>query len=387
MRFEMNIHYPADETEKSARRMKAYREMRRADRIPVGLCIVPRFFAKAMHITYSDVFKDADTQYELLLMFQKYQIENIRSDMLTSTTLHIHPYFDNVSTASHFGGHVEWPENETLQAVPVIKTVEEMNAFSIPDPEAGLFGTIISWWRRMKELAADTRITFDGVPGKVEVPHLNLMPLGPHMIAVDLVGTNFYWWCVEYPNECREFLGKITSGLIEAEEHARVIDPRPAAYDAYGLAEDSSTIMSEDMFREFAVPYDRILYNRFGKRVRSMHMCGPSLHLHSALVDELKITDFDVFGYQVPPEKAAVTMGGRVRLFGNINPMLMLNGTAEDVRREALTTLEHLGPLGGYCMGDGANVCPGTPPENIAAMTEACEKYASGHPELFEDTI
>ena len=383
MRYEMDIDYSVEEMEKNKKRMDAYRDRRWVDRVPVGLCIVPRYFAKAMNITYRDVFKDADTQYELLLEFLKFQMENIRSDMHTSTTIHIHPYFDNVSAASHFGGQVEWPENETLQAVPVIKTIDEMKAFQIPGPEAGLFGTIISWWRRMKELAADTKVSFNGIPGKVEIPHVNLMPLGPHMIAVDLIGTDFYWWCLEYPKECHAFLGKITDGLVEAEEYVRKIDPRTNAYDNYSIAEDSSTIMSDAMFHEFVIPYDKKLYNRFGKKVRSMHMCGPSLHLHGSLVNELEITDFDVFGYQVPPEKVAVTMGGRVRLFGNINPMLMLNGTADEVRSEALATLEHLGPLNGYCMGDGANICPDTPHENIRAMTEACEIYAVKHPELF----
>jgi hypothetical protein len=36
------------------------------------------------------------------------------------------------------------------------------------------------------------------------------MPLGPHMIAVDLAGTDFYIWCVEEPELCKEFLSKIT---------------------------------------------------------------------------------------------------------------------------------------------------------------------------------
>jgi uroporphyrinogen-III decarboxylase len=203
------------------------------------------------------------------------------------------------------------------------------------------------------------------------------------MIAVDLAGTDFYIWCVEEPELCKEFLSKITQGLIEAEEYARKIDPRPNAYDAYGLAEDSSTIMSPEMFREFVAPYDKILYSRFGKQIRGMHMCGPSLHLHEVLVNDLAITAFDVFGYQVKPWDIARTMGGKVHLWGNINPMLMLSGSREEVYREVMMTLEHLGPVGGFMLGDGANVCPNTPLENINALVEASEEYAASHPELF----
>lgn len=61
----------------------------------------------------------------------------------------------------------------------------------------------------------------------------------------------------------------------------------------------------------------------------------------------------------------------------------MLSGSRDDVLREALRTLERLGPLGGYMLGDGANVCPGTPLENINALAEASAGYAAMHPELF----
>ena len=388
MRYEIDIGYPAEEMEKSRRRLEAAAGGVRLDRVPIIFCIVPRYFADAMGVRYGDIFKDADTQYEFLLHSAKYLAENIESDMTSSPVVHMHPYFDNVTAASHFGGHIEWPENETLQAVPVIDTIDKMKAFEIPDPEAGLYGTVIKWHARMKELAGETKLSFCGKEeGRVAVSPLNLMALGPHMVAIDLVGTDFYWWCVEEPELCKEFLQKITDGMIEAEQYIRKIDPRPNPYDAFGIAEDSSTIMSSEMFSEFVVPYDRQLYERFGQKHRGMHMCGPSSHLHSALVDELGITSFDSFGYQVPPEYIAKSMGGRVRLLGNINPMLMLTGTEAQVRDEVVKTLEHLGPVPGYILSDGANICPKTPLENINAIAGGAYEYAKTHPELFEGGI
>lgn len=384
MKYTIDVHYSVGEMEKSKRRMTAYSEFQRPDRIPVSFCIVPRYFTRQLGVRYNEFFKSAERQFELQLEFFKYQCENIRSDMLTAPVLNIHPYFDNVTAASHFGGHVEWPENETLHAVPTIKSMDEMMRFAIPEPTAGLFGTVIEWGQRMKELAEETRITFDGIPGKVVVPSLNLMPLGPHMIAIDLVGADFYWWCIEEPDLCKDFLMKITQGLIEAEEYIRKIDPRENPYDAYGIAEDSSTVMSPDMFREFTVPYDQILFRKFGKKTRGMHMCGNSLHLHESLVQDLDITDFNIYGYQVKPEQIARTMGNRVRLFGNINPMLMLANTKEAVAAEVWETLMHLGPLNGILLGDGANVCPGTPLENLNTLVEVSEEYAATHPDLFD---
>ena len=383
MRYELTIDYPTEEIEKSRRRLEAAANGMRLDRVPIIFCIVPRYFAHALGMRYGGIFEDADTQYEFLLRSAKYLAENIKSDMISTPEIFVHPYFDNVTAASHFGGHIEWPENETLQAVPVIDTIDKMRAFEIPDPEKGLYGTVIKWHSRMVELAAETKLSFCGKEGRVGVSPLNLMALGPHMVAIDLVGTDFYWWCVEEPKLCKEFLQKITDGIIEAEEYIRRIAPRPNPYDAFGIAEDSSTVMSAEMFSEFVLPYDRLLYERFGQKHRSMHMCGPSAHLHGALVEDLRITSFDSFGYQVAPEYIAESMGGRVRLLGNINPMLMLTGNAAQVKNEVIKTLAHLGPLPGYILSDGANICPKTPLSNINAIAEAAFEYAEMRPELF----
>jgi uroporphyrinogen-III decarboxylase len=87
------------------------------------------------------------------------------------------------------------------------------------------------------------------------------------------------------------------------------------------------------------------------------------------------MTSFDLFGYMVEPEVAARNLGGKSLMWGNINPMLMLNGTKEDVKQAARHVLEAIAPCGGLMLGDGANVCPGTPLANLAALTEAAEEY------------
>ena len=104
-------------------------------------------------------------------------------------------------------------------------------------------------------------------------------------------------------------------------------------------------------------------------------MCGNSTHLHKVLKDEVKMTGFDIFGYLVPPKVAAANLGGTTLLWGNINPMLMKDGKKEEVKRAAWECLEAMAPCGGYMLGDGANVCPGTPLESFYAIMEAAEEY------------
>ena len=380
MRFTLDIEYPPEKMAASQRRLEARQQFAYTDRVPVGFCLVPRYFTPLFSLRYCDFFVDAETQFYWQLQFAKFRIEHIPEDTFcTAPVVAVYPYFDNVLEASALGAEVVWPENETLQSQPTIHTVEAMEQYEIPPPMSGLWGRQVEWWQRMKELAEETKLTFNGKEAQVVVPLLGISGIGPHMAAVDLVGTDFYWWQVEYPEACKRFLDKITTAMLQADAYFRTIDPRQRG--GFGLAEDTVQIMSADSYREFSMPYDVRLYDALGAGLqfgRGMHMCGDSTHLHQVLRDEARISSLDLFGYVVPPQVAAKNLGGKVALSGNINPMLMLTGSKDEVKAEAMAALQAMAPCGGLMLGDGANVCPGTPLENLAALTEAAEAYGMG---------
>ena len=382
MRFKLNIDYPLDQAKCSQARLSARADYKYVDRVPVGFCIAPRFFAAEFGLTYKEFFKDAETQYYWLLQFAKYLLENIPQDLVCDIpNISVGPYFDNVVNASAFGAEIIWPENETLHAIPTVKSVEQMERMEIPSVDAGLWSRVAEWQQRMTELARQTRVTFNGREGNVKVVPPDIGGEGPHMVAIDLVGTDFYWWMVEYPRACHRFLDKITTGMIAAEENFRRMDSRPRG--GFGLAEDSAQTMSLEMFREFCGPYDNRMYDTFDKGLRfgrGMHMCGDSTHLHGALVKDLRITTFDAFGCRVSPSVAAKNLGGKMLLWGNIDPMLMRNASKAQVKQACMEALKAMAPCGGLLLGDGANVCPDTPLENMAVFTEASEEY--GLPDL-----
>ncbi len=379
MRFVVDIDYPVEKMEDSRARLEARREFRYIDRVPINYCVVPRYFMEEFGLPYLDYFSDVETQFSLQLQFAKYHIEHIPSDFCTRPVVTVHPYFDNVIPPSGQGGEIGWVDSGPPRAVPIVDTVEKMNAFEVARPTTGLRGKAVEWWMTMRRLAEQTRVSFAGAEGAVEVSPLSLGGLSPHMIAVDLVGEDFYWWMIEYPEECHAFLGKITRGEILSEENCRKIDPRPRG--GYVLAEDSAQIMSSELFERFCVPYAEELFKRYGDRVsfgRAIHMCGDSTHLHHALKEKLIMQSFDVFGYPVAPDTAAKNLGGSTLLWGNLNPMLMKEGPTAAVREAALECIREIGPCGGFMLGDGANVCPGTPLSCFEAIMETAESYGLG---------
>ena len=378
MRFSIDIDYSLEKMEANRLRIEARASFQYADRVPVAFCLVPRYFAPIFDVTYGDLFKDVEFQYYWHLQFTKYRMENILEDIWTAPGITVMPYFDNVIDADALGCEIGWSDHETPRAIPSIKSIEQMETWEAPGPGSGLWGKVLDWHFRMKELAEDTEVRIGGelAPVNVGLPSISL---SPHMSAIDLVGDNFYWWMAEYPEACHRFLRKITNALIAAEEYFR--EKAPGVRGGFGSADDSATIMSPAMYREFCVPYTGALYDRFGaglKDGRGMHMCGDSIHLLDVLRDELKISSFNIFGYMVPPKIAAEKLGKHgVWLWGNVNPMLMLSGTKSEVKAAAMAALEGMAPCGGFMLGDGANVCPGTPIENLAALTEASEEYGS----------
>jgi uroporphyrinogen-III decarboxylase len=271
---------------------------------------------------------------------------------------------------------VAWTDDNPPRAVPVIHSVEQMEAFEVASPETGLRKTAIEWFRRMQELAHETRVTFAGKEGSVAVG-ISTGGLSPHMIAIDLVGPDFYWWMLEYPEACHRFLQKITEGEIVVQKHLRELHPAIGT-DSCWIAEDSAQIMSAEMFRRFCVPYTRQLFDLFGKTERAVHMCGDSRHLHRVLKEDLAMTNFDLFGYLVPPRVIAQNLGGTTLLGGNINPMLMKDGDYGQVKTAALECIREMGPCGGLVLSDGANICPGTPLRSFRAVMDAAEEYGLG---------
>ena len=379
MRFEIEIEYPVEKMEQSRVRLEGRARFGAVDRVPVNYCVVPRYFAPIFGLRYIDYFKDAETQYYWQLQFAKFQIENIPSDFCTRPVISVLPYFDNAIQPSALGAEVGWTEDEPIRALPVIHTLEQMERFAVERLDGGLRGRAIEWWQQMREFASQTRVTFNGQEGRVEAAALTLGGLSPHMLAIDLCGEPFYWWMKEYPAACHRFLQKIATIEIEAELLTRRIDPRPRG-EIYGQAEDSATAMSPAMFKEFCVPYTNQLFERFGKGGRAVHMCGQSTHLHTVLKQDMKMTQFEIFGYQVPPRVAAANLGRDTLLWGNLNPMLMKDGSRAEVKQAARECLEAMAPWGGLMLGDGANVCPGTPLETFQAIMEAAEEY--GPPEI-----
>ena len=100
-------------------------------------------------------------------------------------------------------------------------------------------------------------------------------------------------------------------------------------------------------------------------------------HLLKYWTDDIKIDRYMGFSYLTDKRKIAEAMGGKVSIIGGVDSANLRQGTPESVREDVRKALEILKKVPGYVLMDGHNVAPGTPVENLNAVTEAAREFGS----------
>ncbi len=133
----------------------------------------------------------------------------------------------------------------------------------------------------------------------------------------------------------------------------------------------SSTMISPKFYQEFVLPHLQRLIKGLGMPV-ILHVCGdtqPILHLMAET--GAKVLSLDQCMDLAAAKK---TVAGRCGIGGNVDPMVLLFGTPEDVKRETLRSLEQGGKKGFILMA-GCAVPPATSVKNLKTMIEVAKGY------------
>jgi MtaA/CmuA family methyltransferase len=147
-----------------------------------------------------------------------------------------------------------------------------------------------------------------------------------------------------------------------------------AGADIIGLGDAVASLVSPDMYRHFALPYEQRIFDAvhdMGKIAR-LHICGDTNKIVGDMVESgADIIDLD---HMVDMEAAASAYGDQVSFCGNFDPVgVLLHGSPEDVYRAATHCME----IGGMraISGAGCEVPKDTPDENLKAQSRALEDF------------
>ena len=145
------------------------------------------------------------------------------------------------------------------------------------------------------------------------------------------------------------------------------------------VGDDGIAQMSPQHFEDFGLEsLIKLSEHIHGKGLKVMaHNCGKADHLLQYWIDEIKIDRYIGFSYQMDKENIKEIMGGKVSLIGGVDTTNLHDGTPDTVRVDVRDILEVLKDVRGYVLMDGHNVAPGTPVENLNAVTEAAREFGN----------
>jgi len=183
---------------------------------------------------------------------------------------------------------------------------------------------------------------------------------------------------IQAPEKCHAMLQAYTRGTsaLARKQAARGVD---AVLISSAFA--GGGFISRNMYEQFVMPYEKQVataIKQTGVKAYT-HTCG-------AIGDRLDLmaaTGIDGVDTMDPPPlgntelaDAKKQIGDKLFLKGNIDPVnVLLNGSVEDVRRDAIQKLEAAKQGGGYILSSACSVAPRVPPENLMILHEVVDEF------------
>lgn len=272
---------------------------------------------------------------------------------------------DSVALAHSLGLEVLFTD---LGAAPgpegILKSLAEVDKLELLDPRQ----------TRLNEWITATRILAEKVGDRVLV--IARADQGAFTLAGQLRGMQHYLLEVGLKREvtqlhrllafCNRYILTFANLLLDAGAHVVTI----------GDALASGSLVSPDVFEQYAFPYHRELAQAVRQRNRyfSIHVCGKT----TRVIGRLAETGTHIIEFDAPTdfEVAWHAARGKACLLGNVDTSdVLVFGSPERVIEECRWRLERIKPDSGYILSSGCAISPNAPAENLQAMVKSAEEY------------
>jgi len=378
----IEINVSVEDLAKRKERIEKTKRFEEPDRVPVLPAIAHRYLIPHSGVSFKDYYSDPEAMLRGQIHAQKWLLENVKTDAYSITGAWVGAWtdFQNTFEAGSLGCEVVFPDDDIpwVDAKGWVRTDEDLEKLKEMDfVNGGINGKQLEFRERMIDVAEKYPVKFLGgevfYPG--ENPALTNTSDGPFGVAGDLYGqAELFESVYDRPEFVDKLMGIVTDKMIEYLDNCyRVMGIDESPRD-FSWTDDLAVSLPPSLYRDLVLEHEKRLRFHFDGRA-SMHMCGKSDHLLTIFRDDLKIDELQGFGYQVDLDFIGQTLGGKVVLIGNVNPMTVHSGTPNDVFEETKVAIEKLKDYRGFIVQDGNNIPPGTPVENINAMMAAAEKY------------
>ena len=375
----IEIRVPIEKIAAREERVNKTKRFETPDRVAVIPAINYRYLLPKVGVRFKDYYADPEVMLRSQILGQKWLMENIHTDASSITGAWVGGWtdFQNVFEASALGCEVFFPDDDIPVAREVgwVRTEDDLRQLEKVDfIYSGLNGKQITYRKAMMQIAEKYPVRFQGGPTFYPGanPSLTHTSNGPFTISSHLMGANELFMAIlERPDFVRELFrivtDKVLAWLDYCWEEEKIPDRK------FGWTDDLSAYLSAETWQNVLLPYNKRLRDHY--EYASLHMCGQTTHLLDIFTNQLRINELQGFGWKVNLDKIGQVMGGKVVLLGNVSPLIIANGTPQQVKEATRQVIEKLAPYKGLIIQDGNNISPESPVENINAMMEAANEY------------
>ncbi|MBN1279287.1 MAG: uroporphyrinogen decarboxylase [Chlorobium sp.] len=259
------------------------------------------------------------------------------------------------------GMNVEIIETKGIKLSPVIRSQADIDKLIVPDIDEKLGYVMDALRLTKKEL--DNRVPLIGFSGAAWTLFT---------YAVEGGGSKNYAFAKKMmyrePQMAHQLLRKITETIS-----AYLLKQVEAGADAIQIFDSWASALSEDDYREFALPYIRENVQAVKAKYPDIPVIVFSKDCNTILSD-IADTGCDAMGlgWGIDIAKARKELNDRVALQGNLDPTV-LYGTPEKIKSEAAKILKQFGQhtaTSGHVFNLGHGILPDVDPANLKLLVE-----------------
>ena len=263
--------------------------------------------------------------------------------------------------AEAFGATIRFSDDDIPTVEKgVIDDITMVDEIAVPCVGAGRTGLYIEGVRMAKEQITELPV-FCGV-------------IGPYSLAGRLFDmTELMMECYDSPDEVHTLLSKATAFLKEYIKAFKAVGA-----DGVIMAEPAAGLLSPTLADEFSMPYVQEIFDEINDDdfVICYHNCGNAVSDMMPAVAQLHADIFH-FGNAVDMKKAMDAMSEDQLVMGNVDPVLLRSGTAEEVREATRQVFGKFAHYPNFMLSTGCDVPAAAKWENIDAYFETVkELYA-----------
>lgn len=267
--------------------------------------------------------------------------------------------WDLLTDVEAMGNELRFPEDSMCISTKLaLEDKGKLNSLKLPDPTKD--GRLPGY---LEACAETKKVVTDSIVSGVIA--------GPWTIAIGLRGAQeLIMDTMDDPDYVHELMRFCTQASISFTEAISAL----GVGIGYSEAPASCSLISPEMYRTFVFPYHKQIVDHFKEKKvgLGLHICGNA----NPILEDMVNTGVTNVSVDTPTDfaKAVEATRGKAVLIGNVDPILFLEGSRDEMKQAIQNCIGKAPKDSGFILASGCEVPGNAPPEKIDWFMELADE-------------